>query len=658
MEWIIITILLGLALFPVLVESRRLSVIRSTALSTILFVSGIAGIVTTTIFNIDQPDSGESTVVNRPTRVKKDGYGRSKRCQSCHQSQHHSWSHSYHSTMTQVADEAEILGNFDQTLQIGEQRFILSHDDDGYWVELKVQVANGFSPLYDKCKVVMTTGSHHFQLYWYTYPAQIQPLGPKKMLGLLPFAYSIEEEKWIPRSATFLGPRHHVGNQEISRWNNTCIRCHTTHPRPHVDGIKVESEASDFGISCEACHGPGDAHIERFKNPITRYEAHLASENTVDDIVNPAKVEDHRRQSQICGFCHSMVSLTGQEHHARFQKHGTEYRPGDDLTKFLHLIRKTDENHPITQEILKSDPTFLEQAFWPDGMVRVTGREYTDLLESACHTRGKLTCLSCHSMHHNDDGATSLDVWKNDQLRPELKSDMACLQCHDQFKEELHLKSHTHHSATSSGSRCYNCHMPHTTYGLLGAVRSHQITSPAVQVTVETGRLNACNLCHLDKTLGWAADHLTTWYDHGTVDIPEEYVGVSAVVKQVLSGDAAQRAIAAWAMGWSSAHEASGSKWIPMILKELLNDPYEALQIIAIKSFRNIPTIASVSFDLLNASASFEEVTVIARNMWNQSEKVQESNNAILTNPDGTFSTEGLRMLMEQRDERRIILAE
>ena len=127
MEWIIITILLGLALFSVLVESRRLSVIRSTALSTILFVSGIAGIVTITIFNIDQPDSGESTVVNRPTRVKKDGYGRSKRCQSCHQSQHHSWSHSYHSTMTQVADEAEILGNFDQTLQIGEQRFILSH---------------------------------------------------------------------------------------------------------------------------------------------------------------------------------------------------------------------------------------------------------------------------------------------------------------------------------------------------------------------------------------------------------------------------------------------------------------------------------------------------------------------------------------------------
>ena len=510
MEWMIITILLGLALFPVLVESRRLAVLRSMALSTLLFVSGIAGIATIAIFNMSQPDLHESTVVNRPTRVKKDGYGRSKRCQSCHQSQHHSWSRSYHSTMTQVADEAKILGNFDQTLQIGDQRFILSHDDDGYWVELKVQVANGFSPLYDKCKIVMTTGSHHFQLYWYTYPAQIQPLGPKKMLGLLPFAYSIEEEKWIPRSATFLGPRHHVGNQEISRWNNSCIRCHTTHPRPHVDGVKVESEASDFGISCEACHGPGDAHIERFKNPLTRYEAHADSENLVDDIVNPAKVEDHRRQTQICGFCHSMYSLTGQEHHTRFQKHGTQYRPGDDLTKFRHLIRKTDEDHPITQAILQLDPTFLEQAFWPDGMVRVTGREYTDLLESACHTRGELTCMSCHSMHHSNDATSNdgapLEVWRNDQLRPELKGDMACLKCHEQFNQESKLQRHTHHSAASSGSRCYNCHMPHTTYGLLGAVRSHQITSPRIQVTVETGRLNACNLCHLDKTLGWAAE--------------------------------------------------------------------------------------------------------------------------------------------------------
>ena len=51
--------------------------------------------------------------------------------------------------------------------------------------------------------------------------------------------------------------------------------------------------------------------------------------------------------------------------------------------------------------------------------------------------------------------------------------------------------------------------MPFTTYGLLKTIRSHQISNPSVQATLETGRPNACNLCHLDKTLEWTANALT-----------------------------------------------------------------------------------------------------------------------------------------------------
>ena len=42
---------------------------------------------------------------------------------------------------------------------------------------------------------------------------------------------------------------------------------------------------------------------------------------------------------------------------------------------------------------------WLGDRFWPDGMVRVTGREYNGLLDTACYQRGKMSCLSCHSMH-------------------------------------------------------------------------------------------------------------------------------------------------------------------------------------------------------------------------------------------------------------------
>ncbi|GIT38389.1 MAG: hypothetical protein Ct9H300mP7_3100 [Verrucomicrobiota bacterium] len=43
-------------------------------------------------------------------------------------------------------------------------------------------------------------------------------------------------------------------------------------------------------------------------------------------------------------------------------------------------------------------------------MVRVTGREYNGLLDTACYQNGKMSCLSCHSMHGYLDN--------NDQLPP------------------------------------------------------------------------------------------------------------------------------------------------------------------------------------------------------------------------------------------------
>ena len=66
------------------------------------------------------------------------------------------------------------------------------------------------------------------------------------------------------------------------------------------------------------------------------------------------------------------------------------------------------------------------------------------------------------------------------------------------------ISAHTHHRAESSGSRCYNCHMPRTTFGLLHAMRSHQVSVPTVKESLDHGRPNACNLCHLDKTLAWS----------------------------------------------------------------------------------------------------------------------------------------------------------
>src|SRR5439155_25411901 len=142
------------------------------------------------------------------------------------------------------------------------------------------------------------------------------------------------------------------------------------------------------------------------------------------------------------------------------------------------------------------------------------GREYNGLVESPCFQKGTMSCLSCHSMHQSDP---------DDQLAGRTESNAACTQCHKDIKAE-----HTHHPQTSSSSLCYNCHMPHTTYGLMKAIRSHQVDSPSVQATVKTGRPNACNLCHLDKTLAWTADKLTEWFGAKPADLSQEEKTTSA----------------------------------------------------------------------------------------------------------------------------------
>src|SRR5262249_104019 len=142
------------------------------------------------------------------------------------------------------------------------------------------------------------------------------------------------------------------------------------------------------------------------------------------------------------------------------------------------------------------------------------------------------------------------------------------------------IPAHTKHQADSAGSSCYNCHMPFTTYGLLKTIRSHQISSPTVQATLQTGRPNACNLCHLDKTLGWSAEHLHDRYGAAVPEMSADDLAVSASVMTLLKGDAGQRAIVGQAMGWGPAQQASGTGWMPPYLALLLTDSYDAVRYI------------------------------------------------------------------------------
>ena len=563
---------------------------------------------------------GESDA-SRPRQLLGEGFVSSQACLECHPDQHASWHASYHRTMTQLASNESIMGPFaGEQIEVDGVKAKFTREGEKYFAELALPDRDE-----EKKPIVMTTGSHHMQVCW-------TPTGWQRELEMIPFAYLKEDDRWVPRRATFLQPPGtDPSHMEQGRWNRACIRCHTTHGVPGIDYLQMHTHVAEFGIACEACHGPGEAHIA--------YHRTQNDSKGADPIVNPAKLT-HRRSSEICGQCHLVSAMVDEP---GFLKNGFPYRPGDDLSTARHI----------------GHSEFGEGHFWPDGVVRTSGREFNGMRNSACYQKGKISCLSCHSMHQTKEDPRDAAQWANDQLTTEALASDACIECHVQFRDPSQLVAHTHHPADSSGSQCYNCHMPHTSYGLLKASRDHQIDSPNVKNVLHTGRPNACNLCHLDKSLGWTADYLSDWYGIKPPPLAISDQRASATLKLLLTGDAGQRALAAWHMGWPPALEASGSGWQAPHLAQLLEDPYDAVRYIAKRSLSHLPGFESFSYDFLCDPASRKEACERAVGIWaGSARELPEDPASVLLDSDGELMREMQQDLLRSRSDREIRLIE
>ena len=577
--------------------------------------------------------SNAQLVAATPKRSTEYGYVSSDRCMACHPAEYESWHDSYHRTMTQVATPDTVLGDFDGvSLPYFDGRtFNLFRKDGGFFIGEK----QGSS------RVVQTTGSHHYQMYW------IENNG---VLTNFPFVYLLDEKQWVLRNDVFL--HSEFDKPEGARvWNTSCIKCHSTHGQPKLatnvrgtsasHGVpQANTFVAELGISCEACHGPGEEHIELYSNPVSRYAKHVAGRSD-PKILNPAK-QPHQTASQICGQCHGITSPRDNE---EYNTCGFTFRPGDQLTDSRVLAR-----HPAAErvpELANLPAEFYDGYFWRDGMVRVSGREFNGLVETPCYQQGELSCLTCHSMHDSDP---------SDQLRGDQSGNDICLTCHESIGRDL--TAHTHHAATSSGSQCYNCHMPHTTYGLVKAIRSHTISSPSAKESVEAGRPNACNACHLDKTLQWTSKTLSDWYRHEEVSLDDLEQSVSAALLWMLKGDAGQRAIATWQFGWKPAQEASGTGWMAPFVSELLADPYPVVRSIAGRSLKSLPGYEDFDYAYADKSTVARKRQE-ARGMWQPvAPATMSEHSACLLDASGNVDEPTLQRILEQRDNRRMDLLE
>lgn len=413
-----------------------------------------------------------------------------------------------------------------------------------------------------------------------------------------------------------------------------------------------QTRVAEFGIGCEACHGPGEEHADLFRDPTSRYSRHFGGEQETA-IVDPSKL-DHRRASQVCGQCHGINQPHTKETYEESFSIGHKFLPGDDLEKYLLTTRGFHRDDPVLRT--RRDKDFWKDQYWDDGMVRVSGREYNGLIETPCFQRGELSCLSCHTMHKSHEDPRPTKEWANDQLTHDKLENKACTQCHEAYEDTVTLKAHTYHGAASVGSKCYNCHMPHTTYGLLKAIRSHTIDSPDIRSDLEVGRPNACNLCHLDKTLEWSGNQLRDWYG---IEMPttlnRDQKEIPYAVERVLTGDAGQRALIAWAMGWEPAQKASGNNWMAPYLSFTLTDPYPAVRYIGHRSLKTLPGLKNFDFDFVGTEAERDAASERVTTEWIK--QVQKPGFGP-PRPELLLSPETIDRLSSERDNSPIFLNE
>jgi Cytochrome c552/Cytochrome c554 and c-prime len=641
---------------------------RGSGLPAVVAVSLVAlgAGVGATLVDVRQAAPLERSIADRPVQVEDEGYVSSRACRSCHPSQYASWHRSYHRTMTQLATPETVRADFDGATVTGVQdhptmlmrrgRELSADFDDPDWT------GSGAPPRIAR-QIVMVTGSHQQQVYWYR-------TGQNRIVGQLPGMYLVDERRWIPRRAAFLRPPPEHGYSETGRWNAVCIDCHATNGDRRLNSVLgsqplatlvADTKVAEFGIACEACHGPGDPHVRANRNPLRRYRLHFTGMPD-PTIVKPTRLTA-RLASQVCGQCHG-TSIRYER--AGIQPPGSRrpYRPGGDLDETFFVLQPAkNSDAPLMQTILEDDPAAIRDSFWSDGMVRVSGREYNGLIDSPCFRdardeRRTMSCSSCHTMHRAADDPRAVGEWADThQVGANMSGDQACLQCHPALG--ANATAHTKHQPGSSGSTCYNCHMPYSSYGLLRALRSHRISSPTADATVRTGRPNACNSCHLDKTLAWTAEYLEKWYGIAPPTLEADDRTIPASMLALLRGDAGQRALVAWTLGWPPAQQASGTSWMAPSLSVLMNDPYEAVRFIAHRSLRTLAGFAGFAYEFTGPPKERSASVARVIDIWRRSGTLAEAPSApaLLLDANGVMKTDVLRLL-RQRDHRRIDLRE
>jgi hypothetical protein len=414
----------------------------------------VLAVVSAACARVAPPDPGTGTGTGTGTNIQKADYVGPKVCGDCHAEQHAAWSSSLHRVMNARAEEpGAVIGDFgDAVVRYagGEARFERAGGD------VTMTLARGERSV--RYRVTRTIGRRGLQEYVGVEDGHDEEVR-------LPFGWWPRLGGWFPQPYfdPWLGNENNLDVYAPVRepWAERCPWCHSTYPFAQ----RIARASGPRGLG----HG-----LEQL------FSAEPGSQRLA--------VDEQITTGISCESCH----LGGRAHAdggaMHFVPQGAPKRADAPAlpAKFADERRDAAVVDAVCAQCHSGPSPRLS-----DGTALRNSSEALDLGASPC--RG-IKCTDCHDPHRADARAD------------EARSIAACTHCHDSLADAAAVKAHAGkgHERTS----CLDCHMPKIVMGIDRFVRTHRIAMPADRARLAEAAPNACNLCHLDRTLAWTAGAL------------------------------------------------------------------------------------------------------------------------------------------------------
>ena len=391
-------------------------------------------------------------------------------CVACHEAEAGSWRGSYHDLAWTEPQEAMLadFGGTEFTLDGMTARF---SDEDGRY-RIRVTETDGVTTDYE---VQSVAGIWPLQQY-------LIDIGDGRLQSF-DVVWDVEEERWYhlypdqdlpPDDALhWTGP--------YKSWNARCAECHATGYDKNFDPATggYASTQAEIGVGCEACHGPGEAHVAWATTQtydMLRFPGLSETGLTVGFSEDSAETE-----IQQCAACHSRRETFGDGNPVP----GTPYHDAYRLALLTPGL------------------------YHPDGTIRDEVYVYGSFLQSKMYAEG-VRCSDCHDVHSTD-------------LR--VEGNATCTQCHSPAGNprfptltpaDYDSPAHHFHAEGSEGAQCKSCHMVERVYMGVDWRRDHSFRVPRPDLAAETGAPDACTDCHTDQTPEWAAAEIAARFPDST----------------------------------------------------------------------------------------------------------------------------------------------